>query len=261
MARVPKVRLDELLVTRGLATDLREATGLIMAGKVVIASAVSSKAGQPVREDAEIHIRGHRSKFVSRGGEKLEAGLSAFGVDVDGRVVLDAGASTGGFTDCCLQRGARLVYAVDVGFGQLRGKLAVDPRVVNIERTNIEDVPLERLDPPIDLAVADLSNLTLTKAVPILTALFVKPPELVVLVKPLFEGLAREDMERAEGLSAILRELLSTLQTLGLGVHGVIASPIRGGRASVEFLAHLRSTAGPDLDELCRTAVDQIPPR
>lgn len=259
MARASKRRLDEELVARGLAEDLRTARGLIMAGKVVVSGAVCSKAGTAVPSTAEMHVRGRAMKFVSRGGYKLEAALEGFAISVEGRVVLDAGASTGGFTDCLLQRGAARVYAVDVGYGQLRGRLSTDPRVVNLERTNISDVGIRQLDPPISLAVADLSNLSLRTAVPILRALFVEPVEMVVLVKPLFEGLARDGMESAEPLRATLRELMDDVVSAGLGVRGVMASPIRGGRASVEFLAWLGAAEGADLDEMCRAAVTAIP--
>ncbi len=231
-----------------------------MAGKVVVAGAVCSKAGTPVATSAEMHVRGRSMKFVSRGGFKLEAALEGFGIDVTSRVVLDAGASTGGFTDCLLQRGAARVYAVDVGYGQLRGRLATDARVVNLERTNISDVSRAALDPPISLAVADLSNLSLRKAVPVLCALFSEPVELVVLVKPLFEGLDRSGMEAAAPLQSTLRALMEEVVGLGLGVRGLMASPIRGGRSSVEFLAWLGADGrDADLDALCRAAVDSIP--
>ncbi|MEQ8280447.1 MAG: TlyA family RNA methyltransferase [Deltaproteobacteria bacterium] len=260
MARSPKRRLDDELVIRGLAEDLRVARGLIMAGKVVVDDAVCSKAGTSVAASARVHVRGRAMKFVSRGGYKLEAALERFGVEVDGRVALDAGASTGGFTDCLLQRGAARVYAVDVGFGQLRGRLSTDPRVVNLERTNISDVRTETLSPGIDLAVADLSNLSLRKAIPILCALFTDARvELVVLVKPLFEGLERSGMESASALLTTVEALMADVVAAGLGVSGLMASPIRGGRASVEFLAWLRADGNREVEEACRAAVAEIP--
>ncbi len=262
MARSPKRRLDDELVIRRLAEDLRVARGLIMAGKVVVDDAVCSKAGTPVSATARVHVRGRAMKFVSRGGYKLEAALERFGIDVSGRVVLDAGASTGGFTDCLLQRGAARVYAVDVGFGQLRGRLSTDDRVVNLERTNISDVEVGSLSPAIDMAVADLSNLSLRKAIPILRGLFREGAdvELVVLVKPLFEGLERSGMAAADALLSTLEALLSEVVAAGLGVAGLMASPIRGGRSSVEFLAWLRPDGGRELAAQCRAAVDEIPP-
>lgn len=254
-----KRRLDDLIVARGLAQDLREARGLIMAGKVVVAGAVCNKAGTPTKEDAEIHVRGRREKYVSRGGYKLEAALERFAVDVTGLSVLDAGASTGGFTDCLLQHGAARVYAVDVGFGQLRGKLANDPRVVNMEKTNIGDLRPAQLD-PLDLAVGDLSNLTLEKAVPTVAALFAGPPELVFLVKPLFEGVAPEAMADPEELGAGLVRLAERLGEQGFGIVDLAASPIRGSRSSVEFLARIRAEASADLTPLIASAVAAIPP-
>ncbi|MEQ9501351.1 MAG: TlyA family RNA methyltransferase [Deltaproteobacteria bacterium] len=260
MARSPKRRLDDELVIRGLAEDLRVARGLIMAGKVVVDDAVCSKAGTAVAASARVHVRGRAMKFVSRGGYKLEAALERFGIEVDGRVVLDAGASTGGFTDCLLQRGAARVYAVDVGFGQLRGRLSTDARVVNLERTNISDVRVSSLAPRIDLSVADLSNLSLRKAIPILCALFGDADvELVVLVKPLFEGLERSGMASAEALLSTLETLMADVVAEGLGVAGLMASPIRGGRSSVEFLAWLRADGERTVEAACRAAVAEIP--
>src|SRR5262245_18281216 len=129
MARARKLRVDALLVEHGYFEDLKTAQGFVLAGKIVVDGHVCSKPGTMVREDAKIFVRGVVLKFASRGGYKLEAALDRFGIDVTGKVALDAGASTGGFTDCLLQRGAARVYSVDVGFGQLRGKLAADPRV------------------------------------------------------------------------------------------------------------------------------------
>src|SRR5262245_51502136 len=164
MARAPKMRIDALLVELGYFEDLKTAQGFILAGKVVVDEKVCSKPGTTVREDAKIFVRGEQLKFASRGGYKLEAALERFAIDVTNKVVLDAGASTGGFTDCLLQHGAARVYAVDVGFGQLRGKLASDPRVVNMEKTNVGDLTLASFDPPIELCTFDLSYLSMTKS-------------------------------------------------------------------------------------------------
>src|SRR5438552_10339941 len=141
--KTKKSRLDELLLARGLFDDLQKARGWILSGNVLVRGAPATKAGEQFPEDVELALRGHVSKYASRGGLKLEAALSRFPVSVEGKVVLDAGASTGGFSDCLLQHGAARVYSVDVGYGQLRGSVAANKRVVNMERTNISDLTLD----------------------------------------------------------------------------------------------------------------------
>lgn len=234
-------RLDEVLVARGLLPDLRTARAWILAGDVVVGERVCSKPGTLIAEDeSAIALRRPVERYVSRGGLKLEAALARFAVDVSGRVVLDAGASTGGFSDCLLQHGAARVYAVDVGHGQLRGKLASDPRVMNLERTNIGELTPATFQPPIELAVFDLSYISATKAVPILAPLFVgRPPELVGLVKPLFEGVAPAEMRDPEALRQALLRVLAAWAGGGFQARDLMVSPILGNSGTVEFLAWL----------------------
>ena len=235
--RPKRRRLDELLLDQGFVQDLKAARGWIMAGKVVVDGTVVSKPGTACRESADIHLRGRPLRYASRGGYKLAHGLARFGISVEGRVCLDAGAAAGGFTDCLLQHGAGQVTAVEVGYGQLRGALATDPRVDNRERTNIGDVKRSDLDPPIDFACADLSYLSVAKAVPLLAPLFPGPISMVILVKPLFEGLGQDEIAEPAALGTTLERLFTTLAATGFAPSGLCVSPLLGSGGAVEFLA------------------------
>ncbi len=241
LAKAPRSRLDDLLLEQGLLPDLKTAQGWIMAGKVVVDGKVVTTPGTRLPETADVHLRDLPLRFASRGGYKLERALDEFSIVVAGLTCLDAGACTGGFTDCLLQRGAATVHAVEVGYGQLRGRLASDPRVLSRERTNIGALAREDLVPPIDFAAADLSYLSLAKAVPILAALFERPLHAVCLVKPLYEGLDQGRMTEAPALEATLARLLADLDGLALPASGLCVSPILGGRGAVEFLAHFQA--------------------
>jgi 23S rRNA (cytidine1920-2'-O)/16S rRNA (cytidine1409-2'-O)-methyltransferase len=237
-----------------------------MAGKVVVDGVVVTKPGTLVKASARISLRGTRLRFASRGGYKLDHALKRFRIDLTGKVCLDAGASTGGFTDCMLQSGARRVYAVETGYGQLRGRLAADPRVVSMERTNIGDLRADQFDPGIGFAAVDLSYLTLTKAVPIVAALFNgRPVEMVCLVKPPYEGLAQHHMNDRRALAGVLHNLFADLQASGFPAVAVCVSPILGGRGAIEFLAHIRAgSATPGAEILAAQAIAELgdrPPR
>ena len=185
-ARTRKCQLDALLAERGIFESAEEARPWIMTGQVLVNEQLIDKPGMLVPRDAVLRIRG-RHRYVSRGGYKLEAAIERFRVNVAGRVALDCGASTGGFTDCLLQHGARLVYAVEVGYGQLVGSLRADARVRNLERTNLSGLVSSDLDPPPSLVTLDLSYLSLTKALPIAAALVEPEGYVLALLKPLFE--------------------------------------------------------------------------
>jgi 23S rRNA (cytidine1920-2'-O)/16S rRNA (cytidine1409-2'-O)-methyltransferase len=185
-ARTRKCQLDALLTERGIFESVEEARPWIMTGQVLVNEQLIDKPGMLVPRDAVLRVRG-RHRYVSRGGYKLEAAIERFRVNVAGRVALDCGASTGGFTDCLLQHGARLVYAVEVGYGQLVGSLRADARVRNLERTNLSDLVSSDLNPPPSLVTLDLSYLSLTKALPIATALVEPEGYVLALLKPLFE--------------------------------------------------------------------------
>jgi 23S rRNA (cytidine1920-2'-O)/16S rRNA (cytidine1409-2'-O)-methyltransferase len=241
VARPKKVRLDELLVERGELATLKVAQGWILAGKVRVNDRIVTKPGTPIGADDQVVLRAPVEKYVSRGGLKLEAALARFGLEAAGRVVLDVGASTGGFTDCWLQHGAARVYAVDVGHGQLRGSLAVDPRVVSLERTNVSDLSRTTFDVPVELASFDLSYLSTTKAGPIVAALFERPVSIVALIKPLYEGLSQAGKADVAEIDGRVAHVIDTLAAEGLEVRALMASPILGGHGAIELLAHLVS--------------------
>lgn len=253
-----KIRLDDLLVERQLFADRKSAASWIMARKVRLGDQYLTKPGNLVPTDAVPEVVGLEKPYVSRGGEKLAAALDRFGLSPAGKVVLDAGASTGGFTDCLLQRGAALVYAVDVGFGQLRGSLASDARVRALERTNIAALTPDRLDPPIDLAVADLSYLSVSRSLPILASLFARRPAIVHLVKPLFEGLDQNQTVDRAALSAVLTRVAAAAARSDLSLQGLMASPILGSGGTIEFLGLFSDqAAGASVAELAEAALDQ----
>ena len=238
-----KERLDKLVLERGLAPSRERAKALIMAGQVVVDDHLADKAGLMVPLEAEIRLKGEPLPYVSRGGLKLAEGLERFGISVDGLCAVDVGASTGGFTDCLLQRGARRVYAVDVGYGQLAWKLREDPRVVNLEKTNIRH--LESLPESPDLAVIDASFISLDKVLPPTLRLIKDDATIVALIKPQFEvgrgqvgkgGVVRDEKKHLE----VVEGITELAKGLGLLVMGVCDSPILGPKGNKEFLIHLR---------------------
>lgn len=240
-----KVRLDKLLVDRALVPSRERARALILAGKVVVGEHAVDKAGAQVAEDAPVRLKGEDIPYVSRGGLKLEKGLDHFAVDPAGRVAVDVGASTGGFTDCLLQRGAAKVFAVDVGYGQLAWSLREDPRVVNLERTNIRELTTERLGERPSLAVIDASFISLDKVLPPTLALLAPDAEVLALIKPQFEvgkgqvgkgGVVRD----AEQHAAVVERIRTLAESLGCLILGVTESPILGPKGNREFLIHLR---------------------
>ena len=240
-----RVRIDRLLVERGLVESREQAARLILAGEVLVDGKRVSKAGALVARDAGVELQG-RSPFVSRGGEKLAHALDAFQMKVAGRVCLDVGASTGGFTDCLLQRGAARVYAVDVGVGQLDAKLRKDPRVVVMEKTNAR-----ALDPRIfgeqpTLAVIDVSFISLEKILPSVFGVLAPRGEVAALVKPQFEvgreavgkgGVVRDPALHRQAVARLARYAVLR----GWHVLGVTASPLRGPKGNREFFLHCSS--------------------
>jgi 23S rRNA (cytidine1920-2'-O)/16S rRNA (cytidine1409-2'-O)-methyltransferase len=245
------VRVDELLVARGLAPSRSQAQRLLMAGQVLVEGRVIDKAGKRVPTDAAVQVKG-RLQYVSRGGLKLEAALDAFGVDPEGRVCADIGASTGGFTDCLLQRGAIRVYAIDVGYGQLAWSLRADSRVVVMERANIRR--LEALPEGIEIATIDVSFIGLRLVLPRVARLLLPSGQAIALIKPQFEvgkdavgkgGVVRDPKLHREAIEQVLSEA----QASGFNPAGVIRSPIRGPAGNVEFLAWLRLERDPSKDD------------
>lgn len=242
---VARERADLLLVQQGLAPTRQQAQALILAGQVLCGDQVVDKAGTRLPADAALRLRGERLRYVSRGGLKLEAALDRFAVPVTGRVCADLGASTGGFTDCLLQRGAARVYAVDVGYGQLAWSLRQDPRVVVLERTNVRHLP--GLPEPIGLVVGDLSFISLRLVLPALARVAAPGADCVLLIKPQFEvgregvgrgGRVRDDARRGEALD----EVVQSAAALGFEVLGRMDCPVPGAKAgNVEHLAWLRA--------------------
>jgi len=243
--RPTKLRADVAVFEQGLASSRERARALILAGQILCGDKPVDKAGDQLPAGAVLRMRGEPMPYVSRGGLKLAHALDVFGVDPAGLVAVDVGASTGGFTDCLLQRGASRVYCIDVGHGQLDWKIASDPRVVVIDRTNIRHMPPERVPERCTLAVTDVSFISLRLVLPALPALLVPGAPAVVLVKPQFEvgrekvgkgGIVRDDNDRRQAVV----DVSAAAQSLGFTVVGETTSPITGGKGNVEFLLHLR---------------------
>ncbi len=252
LCRVSKTRLDVLLVERKLAETRQRSRALILAGEVTVNGRVVDKVGTLVPEDAQITVRAPL-KYVSRGGIKLEGALDSFGIDVHGRVCADIGASTGGFTDCLLQRGAVRVYAIDVGYGQLAWKLRTDPRVKTLDRVNIRF--LDRLDEPVSLASVDVSFISLTLVLPVVKKLLGPSGQVVALVKPQFEagreqvgkgGIVRDPLVHRQVVERILEHAIQD----GWHICGLTRSPIAGADGNVEFFVWLSADS----------TLDAIPP-
>ncbi|PLX89620.1 MAG: TlyA family rRNA (cytidine-2'-O)-methyltransferase [Desulfuromonas sp.] len=237
-------RLDKLLVMRGLVPSRERAKALILAGRVVVDHHTLDKVGSLVSLESDVRLKGEDIPYVSRGGLKLAAALEAFDLVIAGRIAIDVGASTGGFTDCLLQNGAEKVYAVDVGYGQLAWSLRQNPQVVNLERTNIRNLRVDDLEEQPDLAVIDASFISLTKVLPATLDLLTAGADLVALIKPQFEvgkgrvgkgGVVRDPQLHDQVVDQVRQFAL----TLGCAVCGVVASPILGPKGNREFLIHL----------------------
>lgn len=231
-----------LLVERGIFDTEDEARRWVMAGQVLVNGQLMDKPGMPVSADALVRVRGRR-RYASRGGLKLEAALDHFGVAVAGRVALDSGASTGGFTDCLVQRGAALVYAVEAGYGQLLGRLRAHPRVQNLERVNLGDPALLALDPRPTLMTLDLSYLSLTQALPIASRILAPAGDVLALLKPLFE--VDDAQARRSGqvddpalLVAALRQVLAAGAASSLTPLGAAKLALRPRHGVAEFFVH-----------------------
>jgi 23S rRNA (cytidine1920-2'-O)/16S rRNA (cytidine1409-2'-O)-methyltransferase len=243
-----KQRLDLLLVERGLAESRERAQRLVMAGQVFSGDHRLDKPGVRVPVDDPLEVRGDDQPFVSRGGVKLAAALDALALDVAGRVCVDVGASTGGFTDCLLQRGARRVYAVDVGYGQLAWRLRADPRVVSLDRTNARTLTAALFPEPLACATIDVSFISLRLVLPAVLPLLTPGAPIVALVKPQFEvGKGRVGAGGVVRDPALHAEVLTTIQRfaaeLALDVEGLLTSPITGPAGNREFLLALRVAA------------------
>ncbi len=241
-----KVRLDQLVFERGFTESRERAKTTIMSGLVFVNGQRADKPGTPVAPDAQIEVRGVALPFVSRGGFKLDKALKVFPVDPEGLTCIDCGASTGGFTDVLLQHGAKKVYAVDVGYGQLAWKLRNDERVVNLERTNLRYIDETLIPEKLDLAVMDVSFISIRLVLPAVKALLKDGAELVCLIKPQFE--AGRDEVGKKGVvrdAAVHKEVIETILAfapqIGLTVLGLDFSPIKGPEGNIEYICYMRN--------------------
>jgi 23S rRNA (cytidine1920-2'-O)/16S rRNA (cytidine1409-2'-O)-methyltransferase len=266
---VVRRRLDVELVRRGLAESREAAQALIAADQVQVAGTVATKAARRTSPEEPIELVGPPPRFVSRGGIKLEAALDAFALDVEGRRAVDVGASTGGFTDCLLQRGAVAVTSIDVGYGQLHERLRADPRVAVMERTHIRDCSPAVVGGRVPLVVVDVSFISLSSVLDALLGLLDDDGRIVALVKPQFEA-GRAEADRGRGVirdAAVWRRVLfalrSDVEARGAAMMGLMISPITGAQGNVEFLALIEQSAHASAsrsrvdDEAIEAIVDQ----
>lgn len=261
--KVEKERLDVLLVQQGLANSRELAKAYIMAGNVYVDGQKEDKAGTKVAVTAKLEVKGNQMKYVSRGGYKLEKAMDVFGIRLDGKICLDIGASTGGFTDCMLQNGASKVYAIDVGYGQFAWKLRNDERVVCLEKTNVRYVTHEQVPDEGDFASIDVSFISLTKVLPAVLGVLGEKGQLVCLIKPQFEA-GREKVGKKGVVrdSSVHREVIEMIvdyvRTQNLGILGLDFSPIKGPEGNIEYLIYLdKSQSGMNEDEV-QARVDTV---
>ncbi len=245
-----KIRLDKLLFDKGLVESREKAKALILAGDVTVNGLTVDKAGMSVRSDAALEIL-KKMPYVSRGGLKLKHAIDAFGIDVKEKIAMDIGASTGGFTDCLLQHGAKKVYAIDVGYGQLDLKLRNDAKVILLEKTNIRYLNKNAVPDIIDIITIDVSFISLLKVIPKALEFLKESGEIIALIKPQFEverkdvrkgGVVRDEAKRFE----VIEKIKTAVKDMGLEVKGLTESPVRGPKGNVEFLIYLSRTSNPD---------------
>ncbi|MDD6570126.1 MAG: TlyA family RNA methyltransferase [Acidaminococcus sp.] len=246
-----KERLDVFLTEQGFFESRSKAQAVIMAGEVLVNDQKIDKPGTMVKPDAKITLLGKKMPFVSRGGYKLDKSLKVFPISLEGKVVADLGASTGGFTDCALQHGAVKVYAVDVGYGQLAWKLRTDARVRNMERTNIRTVTPEMIGEPLDFASIDVAFISLTKVLPVAYTLLKETGEIVALIKPQFEA-GRENVGKKGVVrdpavhEDVIRKVAAFARETGFCPLALTYSPVKGPEGNIEYLIYLTRAAGED---------------
>ena len=254
--KVEKERLDVLLVEKGLANSRELAKAYIMAGNVYVDGQKEDKAGTKVAVNADIEVKGSQMKYVSRGGYKLEKAINEFGVQLEGKICLDIGASTGGFTDCMLQNGASKVYAIDVGYGQFAWKLRQDERVVCLEKTNVRYVTHEQVPDEGDFASIDVSFISLTKVLPAVLGVLGPNGQLVCLIKPQFE--AGREKKKKKGVvrdinvhREVIEMIVNYVRAQNLGILALDFSPIKGPEGNIEYLIYLdKSQTGMNEEEV-----------
>ena len=259
-----KERLDVLLVKRGLAESREKAKAIIMAGEVLVAGQREDKAGSMFDEKAEITVKGNSLKYVSRGGYKLEKGIEQHGVNIEDKICMDVGSSTGGFTDCMLQNGATKVYAVDVGTNQLAWKLRQDERVVSMEKTNIRYLTRDQIDDVIAFASIDVAFISLTKVLEPVRELLEPEGEVICLIKPQFEA-GREKVGKKGVVRepAVHREVIDTVisyaRSIGFTVLWLDYSPIKGPEGNIEYLMEIKKgTTATEFPEEASSLIAEI---
>ena len=249
-----KERLDVLLVNRGLAPSREKAKTMIMEGNVFVNNNREDKAGSTFPEDCQIEVRGKTLQYVSRGGLKLEKAMTHFGITLEGKICMDIGASTGGFTDCMLQNGASKVYAVDVGYGQFAWKLRQDERVVCMEKTNIRYVTPEQIGDALDFASVDVSFISLTKVLGPARELLKEDGQMVCLIKPQFEAgrekVGKKGVVRDKGVhEEVIEKVISFALETGFSIYNLEYSPIKGPEGNIEYLVYIGRSEEPKKEE------------
>ena len=249
-----KIRLDVAVFERGFAPSREKAKAIIMAGQVYVNNQKADKAGTEIKEDDVLEVRGNTLKYVSRGGLKLEKAMQEFPIDLNGKICMDVGASTGGFTDCMLMNGAVKVYSIDVGYGQLAWKLRCDERVINLEKTNFRYVTDEQIKDKIDFASVDVSFISLKHILPNLHSLLAENGQAVCLIKPQFEagkekvgkkGVVRDKEVHLE----VVKSVIEMATQNGFSVKGLQFSPIKGPEGNIEYLIYIEKSAETYVDK------------
>lgn len=246
-----KLRLDVALVEKGFAESREKAKALIMAGIVYVNNQKSDKAGNNIKPDDIIEVRGETLEYVSRGGLKLEKAVSSFSLDLNGYTCADIGASTGGFTDCMLQNGAVKVYAIDVGYGQLAWKLRTDERVINLERTNFRYVTEEQIPDKLDFASVDVSFISLSLILPVMRTLLKDNGTAVCLIKPQFEAgkenVGKKGVVREKSVHiAVIEKIIGLISENKFSLLGIDFSPVKGPEGNIEYLCYIKKTDSPE---------------
>lgn len=261
--KVEKERLDVLLVQQGLATSRELAKAYIMAGNVYVDGQKEDKAGTKVAVNANLEVKGSQMKYVSRGGYKLEKAVDEFGISLEGKICLDIGASTGGFTDCMLQNGASKVYAIDVGYGQFAWKLRNDERVVCLEKTNVRYVTHEQVPDEGDFASIDVSFISLTKVLPAVLGVLGEKGQLVCLIKPQFEAgrekVGKKGVVRDINVHKEVIEMIANyVRAQNLGILGLSFSPIKGPEGNIEYLIYLDKSQTGMTEEEVQAKLEEV---
>ena len=256
-----KIRLDVALVEKGFAESREKAKALIMAGIVFVNNQKSDKAGNTVKEDDIIEVRGETLKYVSRGGLKLEKAVKVFDFSLENAICADIGASTGGFTDCMLQNGAKKVYAIDVGYGQLAWKLRTDERVVNLERTNFRYVTKEQIPDELDFASVDVSFISLSLIFPVMRTLLRDGGQAVCLIKPQFEAgrenVGKKGVVRDKNVHiAVIEKIVNLISENNFSLLGLDFSPVKGPEGNIEYLCHIEKSDNPQ--NVCGTNAAEV---